>query len=190
MLLFITALYLPLSIALTLSYDVTNYSISEIGWQRGGMLFLIAFVISSIPFYFYQIRCIFINGKQNKSLIFYGFLGGILLFVGGCTPCDENHIKVWTTFHKTLVTTGVTLMIYVVARIKIYYFQTLKNRTFTVFAYVILLCIYMATMCVFGVCALFQMLLANGVFISLTFINRSYVRLRSPNNSTNDSIIL
>jgi len=104
--------YLPFLVFLGSRYDILNDSLSRIGWQLGGLKFLLLYIVYTVPFMIYQISTFQImSDKKTKLLQALIFVSGILITVGAIFPVKESSPPYSHFLHSLLCQIGSGLSI-------------------------------------------------------------------------------
>ena len=110
---FLGVVYLPFLVFLSSQYDILNDSLSRIGWQLGGLKFLLVYVVYTVPVMIYQIFTFHIMAdKKTKLLKALVFTGGMLITVGAIFPVKETSPQYSHFLHSLLcqLGSGVTII--------------------------------------------------------------------------------
>jgi len=124
---FIIAVYLPFFIFLALTHDVKNYSLSNIGWRQGGEIFLIWYVVITVPFMLYQIFFFMRNtDSESRLLVIMSIIGSCFVIAGAFIPFRETDTAFVITLHNICAMMGALICVQVLVIMIAGYFK--KNR--------------------------------------------------------------
>lgn len=129
MLAFIVGVYLPFLIILMIKYDVVHYTLSAIGWREGGFVFLLIYIVITVPSIIYQIFSFLnLSSDKNTLLKILIFAGGILIAIGALFPVKTQSPQYSHILHQILCQAGGILSIISVTYMVILYVKEHKNR--------------------------------------------------------------
>lgn len=172
---FLFICYVPFYVSLILQYDVFNISLSQIGWRFGGAVYLILYVIFTIPLVIYSI-CLYLrlSNQKNRIIKILVIAAGILILMGAFTPFRESDPQILHNLHSLLGFCGTILMIAVISYIawQQRYMNKEKSK-FILITYIAFLLIMIALYVIFKTAAVLE------VGASLAFINVLYLLNRS-----------
>ncbi|MCL2695396.1 MAG: hypothetical protein FWE69_03610 [Clostridiales bacterium] len=126
---FLIMAYLPFIIALSLRYDILNVSLSRIGWQLGGLGFLLAYVLYTVPLMIFQISTFLrISGAKIRLLKAFISIGGILITTGAILPIRETSPQYCHLMHTCLCLLGSVMAIITISYMVALYCKANKCR--------------------------------------------------------------
>ena len=112
---FMSVIYIPYMVILTLFYDIFDLSLSRIGWQNDGFLFLLGYELLSIPFLYYLIPTnMKYRNNRNKIVSVTSMTGLALLIGGGLIPYRLTDSQFVLNLHRFCGAAGSILLIFVV----------------------------------------------------------------------------
>jgi len=108
----IAVLYVPFFIFLVMRYDAINNSLSAIGWQQNGLIFLLAYVFYTVPLtLFLTFGFMKLSNKKSKLLLSASIIGGTLMIIGAVVPVKEGGPQIFHILHSALCQVGSVLLI-------------------------------------------------------------------------------
>lgn len=170
--LFVFAVYLPFFVFMVTRHNVSAISMSVIGWTSGGVRYLAAYIILTLPFCLYQL--FFFNRRfagNSKFTRVMGIVSCIMITAGAFVPV-HRHGRLFDFAHIFLSVTGAVMLMLTILIALVRY--ALRKKTHKIAA--LSLCgIYAAALLaafyVLYTAALFQLLSSLSFFLVLLVVN-------------------
>lgn len=170
------AVYIPFLVSVSINFDVVGTSLSSIGWRKGGLQYLICYVVLTVPMMIYQtLFFLKASDKKNRLLQTIMIIGGLCIFIGALFPVKETSPQYSRFLHCFLCQLGSVLSIVAVTYIVAMHCKANKDKTkrvailyagLLVFVVVSFFLLYTAAVFEIGVSLLF--------LFTMYLINKSY----------------
>jgi len=189
-------LYLPLVISIIFSgYDLLEMTMSRIGWQGGGMFYLISIATLGMLIFLYQLFVyIYCFRKSNKFvgvtlLAVVAVAGRLLNIIGGFTPYRVDSPEWMLNMHDYVVMVAYILNLVVLTYLVLEFIIQNKNYRIAVgVTYAMIMAGLLTIFFTLGTRVVFQLTMTTGFIITMLLILVSAYRMHTRQEITKSKL--
>ena len=171
--LYFILIYLSYAAYIIEKYDVERYPISLIGWDFGGMRYLVLYIFLTIPYGLYQL--LFLNRyfAGNKKVInIFAIISSSMMIIGGFIPLGENG-SFSQRIHTFISVSGSAILMLTALAALVLHAIKQKYRVILVIFYILYAAALLQAFYVYYTAALFQFMASLSFFTILLIVNTS-----------------
>ena len=173
MMVFMPIAYAPLLAVVGMRHDIVETSLSGIGWREGGLVFLIIWVVYTIPLMIYQVIVFMkLNNVESKKLLYLSFVSSAMIAIGALFPVSETAPQFSHLLHSILCQIGSVLAIVIVTTMVTLYCKDNKQSVKKVaISYAVLLASILIGFAMIFTAALFEIVGSIMLLIAMYLLN-------------------